>query len=182
MNCTHEKKRKSSHGSQVPSLLRSTCAILAMESMGIGTQNFTWGPKSQVWRGCLHGNTPRRWGLGLHLGVQSSKKLDLSPKYDMELSRTQLPRQVPNLTSHKCCHVGIHAKPKTWNPIRSCESQFPWSQLLRLHKSTSSDLGFRTSEPVWTDPVTTMSWTRLPIFFYWIFNIRTYFLPFTICL
>ena len=61
----------------VPSHLRSIYAILAVDNMEVGTYHFTSpSPKSQVWLGCLHGNTFWRWGSGLVLSVGSSKLLD----------------------------------------------------------------------------------------------------------
>ena len=64
--------------SLVPSHLRLICATLAVESMEVGTQHFTWipSPKSQLCYKYLHDNTFWRWGLALVLRVGSSKKLD----------------------------------------------------------------------------------------------------------
>ena len=51
-----------------------------LQIVKVGTYHFTGvpSPKSQVWHGCLHDNTFWRSGLGLVLGVGSSKKLDPS--------------------------------------------------------------------------------------------------------
>ena len=65
MGGTTLRLRAGSHGSQVPSPSRSICAILAVGSMEVGTYHFTWGFKSHVWHGCLHGNTFEQWCLGL---------------------------------------------------------------------------------------------------------------------
>ena len=43
-------------------------------------------PKSQVWHGCLHGNTFWRWGLG----VMSSRKLDSTLNTSPENSFAQI--------------------------------------------------------------------------------------------
>ena len=80
LNPTTLALRAGSHGSQVlsPKSMRSIHAISTVERMEVGTYHFTRvpSPKSQLWYGCLHGNTFWRWGLGLVLRVESSKKLD----------------------------------------------------------------------------------------------------------
>ena len=79
---------------------------------------------------------------------------------------TQLSTQVPSLTSQKCDHAGIHVimRLRAWDLVWSGKSQRPCSQQLRLHEFTSSEIGFRTWDPVWTNP-----WfeTSLQVWAYW---------------
>ena len=79
--------------------------------------HFTWGYKSQVWHGCLHGNTLWRWGLGLMLRVGLSKKLDPT-LYTSPVGILAWAHQDPTLTiTNLILMVSWSSKVGTWFPM-----------------------------------------------------------------
>jgi hypothetical protein len=99
--------------------------------------------KSQVWHGCLHGNTFWRWGLGLVLRARSSKKL------------------VPTLNTNPGNNFTQNNKDQTWMIINHVLMIY-WGSKVGAFMSACRDLltwvGLGTWDPIWIGPKWLGTW------------------------